>query len=67
MPVEIGEMVTHVSITDSNAVLTPQTWELIKQLVAKMMDEHERHQKQVRSEQRVTSGVSQELQEDLEN
>jgi hypothetical protein len=67
MPVEIGELVTHVAVTDGDAALSPQAWEHIKQLVAKIIEEHERHQKQVRAEQHVTGGVSQELQEDLDN
>ena len=65
MTIEIAEMITHMNVTDGDAALTPQAWERIKQLVAKMIEEHERHQKLVRAEQRITGGVSQELQEDL--
>jgi hypothetical protein len=65
MPVEIGEMVTHVNVSDGDAALSPQAWAQIKLLVMNILEEHERHQKQVRAERRITSGVSQELQEDL--
>ena len=67
MPVEIGELVTNIHATDSTVALTPQAWEQIRLLIEKMIGEHETHAKQVRTEQRVTTGVSQELEEDLEN
>ena len=67
MPIEIEEMVTHVSTVEGDVALTPQAWEQIKRMVTAIIEEREKHQNQVRAEQRITTGVSQELQEDLEN
>jgi len=66
MPVEIGELVSSIQVMDGDSVLTPQTMDKIKQLMLKVIEEHENHQKRVRAEQRVSGGVSQELMEDLD-
>ena len=66
MPIEIGEIITSIQVTDGDAALTPQAWEQIKMLVKKMIVEHQQHQMQVRAEQRVTAGVSWELEDDLD-
>ena len=65
MSVVVKEMVSHVSMMDGDAALNPQAWEKIKHLVMMMIQENERHQKQLRAEQHVSGGVSQELQDDL--
>jgi hypothetical protein len=66
MHVEVGELVSNVQVMDEDSILTPQMMSKISQLILKVIEERENHQKRVRAEQRVTGGVSQELMEDLD-
>jgi hypothetical protein len=66
MRVEVGELISNVQVMDGDSILTPQMMSKITQLILKVMQEHENHQKRVRAEQRISGGVSQELMEDLD-
>lgn len=64
MEVNIAEIVSTVHAVDSDSLLTPQTLEKIVRVVIEAVREQEEHSIRVRAEQRVTSGVRQELEED---
>ena len=66
MHVEVGELVSNVHVMDGDSILTPQMISKVSQLILKVIEERENHQKRVRAEQRVSSGVSAELLEDLD-
>ena len=64
MEVHIGELSSIVRAVDGDALLTPQIMEKIVRVVLQAMGEREQHSQRVRAEQRVTAGVSHELEEE---
>ena len=64
MDVQIGDVTSTVRAVDSDSLLAPQTMEKIVRVVLQAVRDQEAHGKRVRAEQRVTGGVSQELEED---
>jgi hypothetical protein len=63
MEVHIGDIVSTVRVVDGNSLLTPQTLSKIVQVVLEAVREQEEHHKRVRAEQRISSGVREELEE----
>jgi hypothetical protein len=64
MDVHIGDVTSTVRAVDGDSLLAPQTMEKIVRVVLQAMRDQEEHGKRVRAEQRVTGGVSQELEEE---
>ena len=64
MDVQIGDVTSTVRAVDRDSLLAPQTMEKIVRVVLQAVRDQEAHGKRVRAEQRVTGGVSQELEED---
>jgi hypothetical protein len=60
MDVHVGEISSRVQAVDGDALLSPQVLEKIVRAVLRAVDERDSHNKRVRAEQRVTSGVRQE-------
>ena len=63
MEVHIGDLTSTVRAVDGDSLLAPQTMEKIVRVVLQAVRDQEEHGKRVRAEQRVTGGVSQELEE----
>jgi hypothetical protein len=63
MEVQINELQSTVRAVDSDALLSPQTMEKILRVVLQAVNDQEAHRQRVRAEQRITSGVSHELEE----
>ena len=63
MHVQINELNSTVRAVDSDSLLSPQTLEKIVRVVLQAVDEQESHRQRVRAEQRITRGVSYELEE----
>jgi len=63
MEVQINELQSTVHAVDSNALLSPQIMERIVRVVLAAVNDQESHRQRVRAEQRITNGVSQELEE----
>jgi hypothetical protein len=63
MEVYIGELQSTVRAVDGDALLSPQTLEKIVRVVLQAVNDQEAHRRRVRAEQRITSGVSHELDE----
>lgn len=63
MEVHIGDIVSMVRAVDGDSLLTPQTLSKIVQVVLEAVREQEEHHKRVRAEQRISSGVREELEE----
>jgi hypothetical protein len=63
MEVHIGDIVSTVRAVDGDSLLTPQTLSKIVQVVLEAVREQEEHHKRVRAEQRISSGVREELEE----
>ena len=63
MEVQIGDLQSTVRAVDSDALLSPQTLEKIVRVVLQAVHDQEAHRQRVRAEQRITSGVSHELDE----
>ncbi len=63
MEVEIGEIVSIVRAIDSESILTPKIMEAIVRSVMEAVEAREQHNKRIRGEQRITLGVSHELEE----
>jgi hypothetical protein len=63
MEVHIGDVQSTVRAVDSDALLSPQTLEKIVRMVLQAVHDQEAHRQRVRAEQRITSGVSHELDE----
>lgn len=61
MEVEINELSSTVQAIDGDSLLTPKTMERIVRVVLQAIDERDSHRQRVRAEQRITSGVSYEL------
>ncbi len=64
MEVHIGDIVSTVRAVDGDSLLTPQTLSKIVQVVLEAVREQEEHHKRVRAEQRISSGVREELEEE---
>jgi hypothetical protein len=63
MEVQINELQSTVRAVDGDALLSPQTLEKIVRVVLAAINDQEGHRQRVRAEQRITSGVSHELEE----
>jgi hypothetical protein len=63
MDVHIGDLQSTVRAVDGDALLSPQTLEKIVRVVLQAVNDQEAHRRRVRAEQRITSGVSHELDE----
>jgi hypothetical protein len=63
MEVHIGDIVSTVRAVDGDSLLTQQTLSKIVQVVLEAVREQEEHHKRVRAEQRISSGVREELEE----
>ena len=64
MDVQIGDVTSTVRAVDGDSLLTPQTMEKIVRVVLQAVRDQEDHTKRVRAEQRITGGVSKELEEE---
>ena len=64
MDVQIGDVTSTVRAVDGDSLLTPQTLEKIVRIVLQAVRDQEDHAKRVRAEQRITVGVSKELEEE---
>jgi hypothetical protein len=64
MDVQIGEVVSTVRAVDGDSLLSPQAMDKIVRLVLQAVRDQEEHRKRVRAEQRITSGVRHELEEE---
>jgi hypothetical protein len=64
MDVQIGDVSSTVRAVDGDSLLAPQTLEKIVRLVLQAVKDQDEHDKRVRAEQRVTGGVSKELEEE---
>lgn len=63
MEVQINELQSTVRAVDGDSLLSPQTLEKIVRVVLQAVNDQESHRRRVRAEQRITSGVSHELEE----
>ena len=64
MDVQIGDVTSTVRVVDGDSLLTPQTMEKIVRVVLQAVRDQEDHTKRVRAEQRISGGVSKELEEE---
>lgn len=64
MEVNIDELVSNVHAVDGDTLLTPQVMRRIVQAVMTAMEQQQLHQQRTAAEQRVTSGVVNELEQD---
>ena len=63
MEVQINELQSTVRAVDGDALVSPQIMERIVRAVLQAVNDQEAHRQRVRAEQRITSGVSHELEE----
>ena len=63
MEVEINEVQSTVRAVDHDSLLAPHTMERIVRNVLAAVDDRDNHRKRVKAEQRITDGVSHELEE----
>jgi hypothetical protein len=63
MEVQIQRLQSTVQAFDGDVPLSPQTMNRIVRAVLEALNDQEMHAKRVRAEQRITSGVSHELEE----
>ena len=63
MEVQIQRLQSTVEAFDGDAPLSPQTMNKIVRAVLEAVNDQEAHRQRVRAEQRITSGVSYELEE----
>jgi hypothetical protein len=63
MQVQINDLQSTVRSVDSDSLLSPQTMEKIVSVVLQAVNDQEAHRQRVRAEQRITRGVSYELEE----
>jgi len=61
MDVEINEMQSNVRAIDGESLLTPQTLQRIINVVLAAMREESAHGERVNAEQRITGGVTKEI------
>ena len=64
MEVEIQDVISEIRAVDGESLLSPDIMDSIVRAVLKLVDDNEQHKQRVRSEQRITLGVSHELEED---
>jgi hypothetical protein len=64
MEVHIADLVSTVRAVDGETLLAPQTLHKIVQVVLEAVNEQEAHRKRVLAEQRITGGVSHELEDE---
>ena len=64
MEVNIAEIVSTVRAVDGDSLLSPQTLQKIVGVVLEAVNEQAEHRKRVRLEQRISSGVREEQQEE---
>jgi len=64
MEVNIAEIVSTVRAVEGDSLLSPQTLQKIVGVVLEAVNEQEEHRKRVRLEQRISSGVREEQQEE---
>jgi hypothetical protein len=60
MDVEIGEVTSTVRAVDGASALSPRTMDQIVRAVLRALHDERNHERRVRAEQRVTSGVTHE-------
>jgi hypothetical protein len=63
MEVQINEVQSTVRAVDHDSLISPKTLERIVRSVLSAVDDRDNHRKRVRAEQRITQGVSHELEE----
>ena len=63
MEVQIQRLQSTVQAIDGDVPLSPQTMDKIVRAVLEAVNDQEAHQRRVRAEQRITRGVSYELEE----
>ena len=63
MEVQIQTLQSTVQAFDGDVVLSPQTMDKIVRAVLQAVNDQQMHRQRVRAEQRITSGVSHELEE----
>jgi len=63
MEVQINELQSTVRAVDGDALVSPQIMERIVRAVLQAVNDQEAHRQRVRAEQRITGGVSYELEE----
>ena len=63
MQAQINDLVSTVQAVDGDSLLAPQTMEKIVRVVLQAVNDQEAHRQRVRAEQRITCGVSHELEE----
>lgn len=64
MEVHINDIVSTVRAVDGDSLLTSHVLEKIVRLVLQAANDQEAHRQRVRAEQRITHGVSHELEEE---
>lgn len=64
MEVNINDIKSNISTVDSDSLLTPPVLQKIVNTVLEAVREQEEHRMRVRSEQRVTGGVRDDLEEE---
>ncbi len=64
MEVNIDSVVSTVRAVDGDSLLTPRTLETIVRLMLEAVRQQEEHRQRVRAEQRITRGVSVEMEEE---
>jgi hypothetical protein len=62
--VNIEEVASTMHVTDGDAVLSPRTLRTIVNAVMRAIDERESHDRRVRSEQCISGGVREEIEEE---
>jgi hypothetical protein len=63
MDVEIMDLSSTMHAVDSDSLLSPQQMAKIVRVVLQAVNDQQAHRQRVRTEQRITSGVSHELEE----
>jgi hypothetical protein len=63
MEVQINDLQSTVRAVDSDSLLSPQAMEQIVRVVLQAVNDQEAYRRRVRAEQRITRGVSFELEE----
>lgn len=63
MEVDIHEMQSTVRAVDHDSLISPKTMDRIVRSVLAAVDDRDSHRKRVRAEQKITQGVSHELEE----
>lgn len=63
MQVQINDLQSTVRAVDSDSLLSPQTMDKIVRVVLQAVDDRDAHRERIRMEQRITRGISYELEE----